>query len=333
MPEAKDYLGAERLVSSITVGIRHRSDLGDLSALMASIEKLGLLQPITVTPDGVLVCGRRRLEAIIRLGWKSVKVWVRSGISDTLSGLLAQQDENVLHKPLAPTEAARLYRELEELLAEDARRRQEASRFGGDGDFAGENGGADSAPPRNDRTRSRAQAARLVTGSASYERMEQIRKIQDVVDDESYPLDVRRLAEAALDEINDGAPVAPVYQAVMEAIVIRVTPVPVDEPEPGTEPTPQEIADLGTQAFERAKQERKRRVEQLSSHRNPEQPVRRSVKALVMSWADLDGWTKYYDPAEVAATLTDTELAMLERTVAESVRFVELVHTARMGAA
>ena len=52
---------------------------------MESIERIGLLQPITITPEGVLVCGWRRLEAVRRLGWRSMKVWVRSGISDKLS--------------------------------------------------------------------------------------------------------------------------------------------------------------------------------------------------------------------------------------------------------
>ena len=78
---------------------------------MESIERLGLLQPVTITPEGVLVCGWRRLEAVRRLGWHSMKVWVRSGISDKLESLLAQQDENQLHKPLNELEKAALYRE------------------------------------------------------------------------------------------------------------------------------------------------------------------------------------------------------------------------------
>ncbi|MFE5291397.1 ParB N-terminal domain-containing protein [Isoptericola sp. NPDC056618] len=334
MPEAKDYLGAERLVSSITVGIRHRVELGDLTALMASIERVGLLQPITVTPDGVLVCGRRRLEAITRLGWTSVKVWVRAGISDPLSGLLAQQDENALHKPLAPTEAARLYRELKTVLAEDARRRQKASRFGGNGDVGEENGGEDSSPPRSDSSRTRFRAAVMVTGSGSFQRMEQIGHIQDVIDDESYPLEVRRLAEAELDKINDGGPVDPAYRAVMEAVELRaIVSEPGNEADLEDEPTPEEIAQLSAKAFARAKEERKRRVELLSSHRVPQAPVKRSVTALVMSWTDLDGWTQHYDAAEVAAKLSEADWEMLERTVAESTRFVDLVRAARAGAA
>ena len=47
----------DRVVDSIIVGTRHRADLGDIDALAASIEREGLLQPLTVTIDGVLVCG------------------------------------------------------------------------------------------------------------------------------------------------------------------------------------------------------------------------------------------------------------------------------------
>lgn len=45
----------KRSVDSIVIGHRHRTDLGDLDALAASITRDGLLQPPTITPDGVLV--------------------------------------------------------------------------------------------------------------------------------------------------------------------------------------------------------------------------------------------------------------------------------------
>ena len=96
--------------------------LGDIDALAASIGRDGLLQPLTITIDGVLVCGARRLAAIKKLGWRTVNVWVRSGLSDRLGQLLAEQDDNMLHKPYTQLEAAGLYREIKELMAEDAAR-------------------------------------------------------------------------------------------------------------------------------------------------------------------------------------------------------------------
>ena len=118
MHDSDGRIELERRLESIVVGARHRKDLGDIPALMHSIEEVGLLQPITITPDGVLVCGARRLEAMRRLGRHTLKVWVRSGISDELSQLLAQQDENALRKPLSPLEAEALYRRSEEHTSE-----------------------------------------------------------------------------------------------------------------------------------------------------------------------------------------------------------------------
>lgn len=333
MSEAQEYLAQERRTDSIVVGTRHRTDLGDLTPLTESITRVGLLQPITVTPDGALVCGRRRLEAIRHLGWTSVRVWVRSGISDRLSGLLAQQDENALHKPLSPIEAAGLYRELKKVLSDDARRRQEASRFGDSGHDGAENGGGESPPPRSDASRSRARAALLVTGSDSSQRLEQIGRIQAVVDDAMQPLDVRRLAEEALDRINAGAPVDPSHRAVMRAVE-QGSAERHDDPDAPAEPveptpTPEEIAALSDEVFARAQKERTRRIEQLSSHRAPAAPIRRSTKALVLTWADLDGWTEHHDAAEVAATLTDADWAQFERVVIETVEFADAVRAAR----
>ena len=49
-----------------------RRDLGDLEPLCESLNRLGLLTPIVVTSDGDLICGKRRLAAVKRLGWQTV---------------------------------------------------------------------------------------------------------------------------------------------------------------------------------------------------------------------------------------------------------------------
>ena len=56
------HIELERSIDSIVVGERQRKDPGDIDALMRSIKEVGVLQPITITPDGVLVCGARRLK-------------------------------------------------------------------------------------------------------------------------------------------------------------------------------------------------------------------------------------------------------------------------------
>ena len=82
-----------------------------------------------------------------RLGKRTLSVWVRSGISDQLSHLLAQQDENEQRKPLSPVETARLYAEIKMLEKEDAQRRMAATQFGGAGRDGEATGSGESPEP------------------------------------------------------------------------------------------------------------------------------------------------------------------------------------------
>ena len=50
-------------IEEIKIGVRFRRDLGDLKSLAESIKAVGLLHPIVVTSDGLLIAGQRRLEA------------------------------------------------------------------------------------------------------------------------------------------------------------------------------------------------------------------------------------------------------------------------------
>ena len=63
-----------RPIGSIIVGRRHRRDMGDIAALAASIEDIGLLNPITVDSDGNLLAGGRRLAVCKRLGLQKIPV-------------------------------------------------------------------------------------------------------------------------------------------------------------------------------------------------------------------------------------------------------------------
>lgn len=312
MPEAtrsRGHIELERSVDSIIVGVRHRQDLGDLAPLVASISSLGLLQPITIAPDGILLCGRRRLEAIRQLGWHTVKVWVRSGLSDGLNSLLAEQDDNLLHKPLSVIEAAGLFRELKVVLAEDGARRQEATRFGAADGGEADGGGESPPPPRPGKTRD--QAAEMVTGSASYKRLEQVNGIEDAARNEDLPEPVRGLANTALGAIrNDGSPVNPWSNEINEI-------------SKGAGATSEdELERLAQEALERIKKPVKQRPK-------PAPRRKRSTRAFVHTWTDMDGWSARFDPAEIATALSDEEWALFERVLAETNRFHDLALTAR----
>jgi ParB family chromosome partitioning protein len=65
-----------RPIAEIIIGDRLRRDMGDIKALAESISDIGLLHPIVIRHDGLLLAGRRRLEACRRLGWEAIPVSV-----------------------------------------------------------------------------------------------------------------------------------------------------------------------------------------------------------------------------------------------------------------
>ncbi|MGZ6583136.1 MAG: ParB N-terminal domain-containing protein [Solirubrobacteraceae bacterium] len=315
------HIELERHIDSITIGVRHRRDMGDIETLMRSIQEVGLLQPVTITPDGVLVCGARRLEALRRLGEHTLKVWVRSGISDELSHLLAQQDENTQRKPLSPLEAETLYREVNRLLKEDAQRRKAATQFSTDRQPGAEHGPGH-CPGPSGAADARTQAARLVTGDQSYHRLGHIGWLKDIAADPDQIPHVREFAANALKAIDEGAPVDPAYRRVKAAVELASTP---KDEEPDAED------DLGRRAAEAL--ERVRRLEKKNRRglRNSHTPARtyRSLRSFILTWTDLEGWSALYDLNAIAAQLPPEEWERFERVVAETVEFATMLRAAR----
>jgi N6-adenosine-specific RNA methylase IME4/ParB-like chromosome segregation protein Spo0J len=112
-----------KLISEIKIGERHRKDLGDLRGLAKSIETLGILHPIVITPNGRLVAGLRRLKACKEiLKWDKVPTAVFS--LDLLQR--AESDENTQRLNYTPEEAVNagvLIEEEYKRLAKEAQRR------------------------------------------------------------------------------------------------------------------------------------------------------------------------------------------------------------------
>lgn len=324
MSDTGGHIELERSVDSIVVGVRHRTDLGDLGPLMSSIDRLGLLQPVTITPDGVLICGCRRLEAVKRLKWRTLRVWVRSGLSDELSRILAQQDENSTHKPLSPLEAAALFREFKKISAEDAARRQEATRFGTAAASGGMNGPADSAGPGQGSGDARRHAAQLVTHNASYTRLEQISAIERIAADHAQPDQIKQLAEAELENIRLGGSVDPGYQRLYTAIRLLA------EAPPQSDENAEDLEAMAAEAFERAKQDRARRIlENRKKRASGGAHAPRTVRSFVLTWSDLKGWSKHYDATAVGQQLSDEDWSMFESVLEETRVFADTARHAR----
>ncbi|WP_166355029.1 ParB/RepB/Spo0J family partition protein [Phytoactinopolyspora limicola] len=194
-------------VAAIRLGRTYRHELGDLSELCQSIRAVGLLHPVVISPDGLLISGRRRLEAVKRLNWRRVPVWVATHISDRLRTVMAVQHENTIRKDLTPVEAAELYAELKALYADEAARRQASTRFG-----SGEHGAVDSTAPQD----ARVQAARAITGRDSHGMLEQVLELRRIVDSEA-PEWLRAETEQALAELNADGKVHGRYLAITTA--------------------------------------------------------------------------------------------------------------------
>lgn len=315
MSDNKGMVGLEWAVAAIQVGNRHRRDHGDLSPLVASIERVGLLQPITITPEGFLICGARRLAAIRLLGWKTVRVWVRSGLSDRLGQLLAERDENTLHKPFTPMEGAALYRELKELLAEDARKRQKATQFSSEHQPGG-NGR--SAPLGSGPAGSvRVQAAAMIPGGVSYATFDKIGYLEKVAADTAMPAKLRDRAKTELASIEAGGPVDPAFVRIRHEA----------EASPGT--TDAELRRLADEALARVKAGQRAKPKT----RKPI-PIRRSdgpfpTRAFVLTWGELADWWERYDLHQLAAELTDEQIEGFHAALDGSNEFAAQLDAAR----
>ncbi len=101
-------------VNSVVVKERVRTDMGDLTTLMDSMQKFGQMSPIVVTRKNELIAGHRRLLSARRLGWYTIDAVVvdRDSPADKLEMELA---ENVNRKDFSAEELVAGYRRLEKL--------------------------------------------------------------------------------------------------------------------------------------------------------------------------------------------------------------------------
>ena len=89
---------ATRRISAITIGVRHRRDLGDIEGLVASI-----------VPGNVLIAGERRLAACAFVRWREVPVTV----VDLDKVVKGEFTENSERKDLTLSEAVAIKRAIE----------------------------------------------------------------------------------------------------------------------------------------------------------------------------------------------------------------------------
>ena len=91
-------------IDEIIVKKRLRRDLGDLQGLSESLENHGLINPVLVRSDKILIAGERRLESAKLLGWETISVKIIEN-PGRLEELELEIDENIHRKAFSPDEA------------------------------------------------------------------------------------------------------------------------------------------------------------------------------------------------------------------------------------
>jgi hypothetical protein len=98
--------------------------LGSIAALAKSMDTYGLIHPIVVRDDGMLVAGCRRLEAAKKLGWKSIPATPISRLSDEQLREI-ELEENIRREGLDSYEASA--QRMKEIRGVEAQVRTESS--------------------------------------------------------------------------------------------------------------------------------------------------------------------------------------------------------------
>ncbi|MBU45063.1 MAG: chromosome partitioning protein ParB [Spirochaetaceae bacterium] len=93
-------------VSEVKLRSRIRMDPGDLTDLMNSMRKYGLIHPVLVDTDHQLVAGYRRLCAARKLGWENIDVRIVD-VKSKKERLLLEIEENRSRRNFSPEDLDR----------------------------------------------------------------------------------------------------------------------------------------------------------------------------------------------------------------------------------
>lgn len=187
-------------IDAIKIEGRHRKDFRDLDSLAASIEELGVLQPVLVTADFRLIAGERRIRAANSLGMETIPARVVSHLSEAADLLKAERDENVCRQEMTVSEKVSLAKQIEELEKPAAAERQ------AEGQDAGRESrwdGSGSAEPEPKKERRAADLAGEAVGMSriTYQRA---KYVLDTAEDETEEPEVREVAQAAVKQMDEG---------------------------------------------------------------------------------------------------------------------------------
>jgi ParB family chromosome partitioning protein len=148
----------------------------------------------------------------------------------------------------------------------------------------------------------------MIPGAASHTTLEKITAMQRIAEDPAQPQALREQVAAELAGIDAGCPVDPAYQRIRATVA-------------GTEQARQdELHQMAEAAVARVTTGRgKKRT--TTGTPPPVLPGRWPATAFVQTWTSLTAWWTHYDPAELAAELTEEQAATFLAVAAGTTEF------------
>lgn len=198
----------ELRIDAIDCDGRHRTDLGDIRALADSIDTIGLIHPVVVTPECKLIAGGRRLAAAKSLGWDTIPVTVIHTLADATDALMAERDENTCRKDFTPVEAAAMRAAVTEAIRPLAE-----ERTGGRPKTSGNFPEVSTTPRAERETRNVAAKGTGYSGKT----LDKVDKVIETAADETQPEPVRQTAREALNEMANTGKVDGPFKRTEEA--------------------------------------------------------------------------------------------------------------------
>ncbi len=101
-------------IDTIKVKKRARKDINGIEELAESIKRNGLLNPIVIDENNVLIAGERRLRAMKHLGRKQIEVNVIS-VQDSAQALEIEIEENTQRQEFTQEELIEAYTKLNKI--------------------------------------------------------------------------------------------------------------------------------------------------------------------------------------------------------------------------
>lgn len=164
-------------IDEIIVKDRIRKDTGGIMELVNDIKANGLINPVTVNTDHVLLAGYRRLTACKALGWTDIPAHMVSTESEEQE-LRIEISENEMRKEFSMTERLDYARRLQRIESIKAEQRKQSGQFGSDV--------PNSAPPEEQgKTRDKV-AASIGMGHDTLRKAQVIAENKDAFDPEDF---------------------------------------------------------------------------------------------------------------------------------------------------